>query len=109
MERQFRDVLGFYPTSKGNEIEHQAFLHLRSRVVSFLSSRQIHSGNIRSHFYDLYAFSHEESFSLFDYARTRAELASLLPCIEACHSYIMAVCFSILGERHPPNFGKRQR
>lgn len=97
-DRHFRDSFGFYPTSKGDESEWDAYNRIRDRVQAWVKHNGVHSGNIRGRFHDLFVFTWQEASALYGYARSNPGLERLLPSLEASQGYVMTVTLAVISE-----------
>jgi hypothetical protein len=107
-ERAFRESFGFYPTSKDDAAEWEVFCLVRDRAEGFLRFRDLHSGNARDRFHEMFSFSWEEARCLFDFARARPALSRLLPSMEACHAYVMAITLAAISEDDKKRYPRAQ-
>ena len=97
-ERHYKHCLGFFPTAKNDETELKVYSRIKERCKEWISSKEIHSGNIRSRFHDIFTFAKYEAQLLFDHAISKPGLNNLLSSFEACHSYITSIIFSVVSE-----------
>jgi hypothetical protein len=97
-ERHYKHCLGFFPTAKNDEAELKVYSRIKERCKEWILSKELHSGNIRSRFHDIFMFAKYEGQLLFDHALAKPLLNNLFSTFEACHTYITTVIFSLISE-----------
>ena len=97
-ERHYKHSFGFFPTNKNEEDEGIAYTKIKERCKDWLRSQELHSGNIRGRFHEIYMFAKTEAQIFFDHAQKKPALNFLFSTFEACHAYITSVIFCIISE-----------
>jgi hypothetical protein len=107
--RSYRTAFGFYPTTKDDSAEFLMYSKVVERTNDWMRKDRVHSGNVRHMMHEVYKFAWRESAALSDYAGQVSALRRLLPTIEACHSYITTVVFSLISEESRKNYEMRSK